>query len=184
MNAIVQNEGLFGSATDPAQQLRAYTGTKGGQPFMWLLLSLVPSATLMVSWTQFSDTDPWSGVCVEAAIVLAASLWFAELTLVPLLAKGAALFAGRSETVSAHQQFEFLEAFAPTVLMLAPLFLVVPRLALFGVAASFVAVAMLLFLVRYDHVVAEQDQAPATSWLVAAQGFISWAIIALLLAII
>ncbi len=184
MNAIVQTERLVSAPAGEEQDFsQGRSLTSGIHLNLCMLLSLMPSVTLILAWIQFHDSASWAGVSNEAAIVMAVSLWFAELTIVPLLVKIAHLFGSAPEPRSAHHDFEFLEAFAPTVLMLTPLSLVVLRLSVYGVAASFVAVAMLLFVVRYENANAEDADFSASSWLVVYQGFIGWGVVTLLLAL-
>jgi hypothetical protein len=182
MNAIVQSQhDLPGTPGQGSQQGHSRSKTR---QLLYVLLSLVPSVTLMFGWTQYRDMEPWSGVPVAGAIGIAVALWLAELVVVPVLVKLTHVIFGTPDPRAAHYDVDFLEAFAPPVLMLTPLLLVVSRLFVYGVAAAFLAVAMMLFVGRYAGSDSKSPVAPGSSWLVVELGFIGWGTSALLMTLV
>jgi hypothetical protein len=184
MNAMVETERLFLRAAGPAlglQQVRSLA--KNVYLLLFLPMSLVPSATLMFAWTRYQNTA-WSGVCIEAVIVMAAALWLAELLMVPLLVEASHHIFGAPQAGTAHHDVEFLEAFAPVLLMITPLCLLCERLFVYGVAASVVATAMMLFLGGYVISKPGDPNSRGLSWLVVDLGFTGWAAIFALVTLI
>lgn len=184
MNAIVQSQRQASSRFAWGWELLTGQAAAGAvRPLLYMLLSLVPSATLMCGWLRYRHTAAWSGVPSEGAIAMAVALWLAELMLAPLLVKFAHSLGGAPAPGSAHYRVEFLEAFAPPVLMLTPLALVVAALFVYAVAGAFVAVAMMLFVGRY----ADRDAAApgfmGLSWLVVELAAAGWALAALLVSL-
>jgi len=186
MNAIVQVQRQLPRGPAWQQELQAdHSAARGMRPLLYILLSLVPSATLMSAWMRYRDAAQWLNVPAEGVIVMAVALWFAELTMVPLLVRCAHVMGGAPAPGTAHYRVEFLEAFAPPVLMLAPLSLAVPALSVFAVAATFVAAGMMLFIGRYGDHDRDADRPAFTglSWRVVELGFAGWAAVALLVAL-
>lgn len=184
MNALVATERLFVRAAGPAhalQQVRSVS--KSLYLLLFMPMSLVPSATLMHAWIRYQDTT-WSHVPMEAVIVMAVSLWLAQILMVPLVVEAAHAIFGPPNPATAHHDVEFLEAFAPPLLMVTPLFLLVPALFVFGVAASMVATGMLLFLGGYVMCKPGDPCSRGMSWLVVDLGFIGWAVIFALVALL
>jgi len=182
MNAIVQTQRhLPGASGQGAQQGHSLAKLR---QLIYFLLTMVPSATLMAAWMQVRDIAPWSSIPVEGAITMAVALWFAELTIVPLLVKCAHLMFGAPDPRTAHHEVEFFEAFAPPVLMMTPLVLTVSGLVVYAVAAAFGSVGMMLFIGRYAHSDSESLAAPGLSWLVIELSFFGWAAVSLLMALV
>ncbi len=178
MNAMVETERLFSGVGGTHRRHGIGLIARNVYLLCYLPMSLVPSAMLMFAWNTYHATA-WSGVSIEAAIVLAASLWFAELTVVPLLVAAVHVIGGAPDARSAHHDVEFLEAFAPPALMLMPLFLLVPKLFVWGVAGSVIAVGMMLFLGGYAITDPQDSDSRGLSWLVVDLGFMAWAAIML-----
>jgi hypothetical protein len=184
MNALVHTERQFTRAAMPEGELQHVRSlAKDVYLLLYLPMSLVPSATLMFAWMKYRDTA-WSGVCIEGAIVMAVALWFAQLLMVPLLVEASHTIFGKPDASTAHHDVEFLEAFAPVLLMVTPLFLPCSLLFVYGIAASVVATSMLLFLGGYAIAKPGCQKSRGLSWLVVDLGFIGWAAIFLLVALI
>jgi hypothetical protein len=146
MNALVQTGRLFSGTLGRERGLQQVQSlAKNIYLLCRLPILLLPSVTMMLAWSLYRDTA-WSGISLEAAIVLAVSLWFAELLLVPLLAEVVRVTGVASPARAPRRRFALLEALAPLTLMIGPLFLAVPRLFVYGVAMTAVASGMLLFL--------------------------------------
>jgi hypothetical protein len=184
MNAIVQSQRQASSRSAWGWELLTGQAAAGGvRPLLYMLLSLVPSATLMCGWMRYQHAPAWFGVPTEGVIAMAVALWLAELTGVPLLVRFAHSLGGAPAAATAHHRVEFLEAFAPPVLMLTPLALVVAALFAYAVAAAFVATTMILFIGRYADRDAAAPGFSGLSWLVVELGFAGWALAALLVSI-
>ena len=184
MNAIVQAQRHL--LRRPGGVEPVSTGHSGAGSFrspLYVLLSLVPSATLLCGWIRYQSAPVWSGVPTEGVIAMGVALWLAELMLAPLLVKFAYVVGGTPAPGAAHYRVEFLEAFAPPVLILTPLTLMVPALFIGAVVAAFVAAAMLLFIGRYGDRDTDRPGYSGMSWLVVELGFAGWAVTALLVAL-
>jgi len=184
MNALVATERLFIRTAGPAfalQQVRSVS--KNLYLLLFMPMSLVPSATLMHAWMRYQNTT-WSHVPVEAVIVMAVSLWLAQILMVPLLVEASHAIFGPPEPSTAHHDVEFLEAFAPPLLMVTPLFLLCAKLFVYGVAASFAATGMLLFLGGYVICKPGDPRSRGMSWLVVDLAFLGWAAIFALVALL
>jgi hypothetical protein len=184
MNALVETERLFVRAAGPAFALRQVRSVaKNIYLLLFLPMSLVPSVMLMFAWMKYRDTA-WSGVPIEAVIVMAVALWFTQLLMVPLLVEASHAIFGTPDASTAHHDVEFLEAFAPPLLMVTPLFLPCARLFPYGVIASVAATGMLLFLGGYAISKPGDPNSRGLSWLVVDLAFTGWAAIFLLVALV
>jgi len=184
MNALVETERQFIRTAIPERELQQVKSlAKDVYLLLYAPMSLVPSATLMFAWMRYRDTA-WSGVSSEAVIVMAVALWFAQLLMVPLLVEASHAIFGKPDAKTAHHDVEFLEAFAPPLLMVTPLFLLCSRLFVYGIAASMVATGMLLFLGGYVIAKPGDHKSRGLSWLVVDLGFTAWAAIFVLVALI
>jgi hypothetical protein len=184
MNSIVQVQRQLRSEPGWRREFPAgLFAAKSIRPLTYVLLSLVPSATLMAGWMRFHGPAEWFGVAAEGVLAMAVALWVGQLAMVPLLLRLARVVGRRPAPGAAHYQVEFLEAFAPPVLMMTPLSLMVSALSVFAVAAAFAAAGMMLFIGRYS----DRDAGPAftgLSWRVVELGFVGWAAVMLLVTIV
>lgn len=183
MNAKVETERLFTRALPHAQAASIRSLAKDIYLLLYLPMSLVPSVALLFAWTRHR-ADTWSHVPFEAVAVMAAALCLTELLLVPLLVETTHVLLGQPDPRTAHRDVEFLEAFAPSLLMVTPLLLVVPRLFVYGIGASAVAVGMMLFTGGYALGDPRDPEARGLSWLVIDLAFTGWAVIMLIVALI
>ena len=176
MNAMVETERLFSGVGGRGRIRTIRSLAKNVYLACYLPMALVPVATLMFAWFRYRDSA-WSGIHLDGIAVLAFALFAAELLLVPLVVEAVRYIGGTPDALTAHHDVEFLEAVAPPVLMLCPLFLVVPSLFVYGVLGTAGAVAILLFLGGYSIADPQDSDSKGLSWLVVDLAFVGWAAI-------